>query len=152
MKRTVQLLVLLLPLVMLLSFARIGTAADVAALEKQMPRSFSGQYQWRNSTGVEKVSITFSDIRPIAGGALEATGTGEYDVSGQITRIRVRAVINADTLAIELWESAPTSENFTTDGSHRGRLSPDLRTINAVWTTRTTQRQGDLRLMAVGNQ
>ncbi|MDP6584934.1 MAG: hypothetical protein QF535_09775, partial [Anaerolineales bacterium] len=57
--------------------------------------------------------------------------------------------ITPSTLCFEMWEMNPTgSVDFVTDGSHVGTISNDLKSIQAVWTTKVSGEQGDLKLKA----
>lgn len=151
MNRTLRLLVLLCLQIALVFSPFTVAAADAITVAKNLPRTFSGQYQWRNTAIIHKVTFNFSDIRVMKSGNLEAVGTGKFGDEGKITKVKLRAVIDPSTLKIELWESAPTTANFVTDGSHKGQLSPDLHKLDAVWTTASTQQKGDLTLAGTKN-
>jgi hypothetical protein len=49
-----------------------------------------------------------------------------------------------------MWERNPvgSSWSFVTDGSHVGTITPDLRTIEATWTTNGSGQRGKLLLAA----
>ena len=87
-------------------------------------------------------------MRRLDAGHVEARGCGNYDVSGHVTAIAVRMVVTLAGLEVEIFESDPDRADFVTDGSHRGNLGADLRTIEAEWTTASTGARGHLRLEA----
>jgi len=91
------------------------------------------------------VSITVSSLSVDPDGNVIAVGVGEYNITQGID---VRVQITPNTLRFEMWETSPEDTGFTTEGSHVGTISEDLRTINAVWTTTSTGRQGELFLRA----
>lgn len=82
-------------------------------------------------------------------GNVVAMGTGEYKTANGDTKIDIKFQISPNLLRFEMWEMNPKgSSNFITDGSHIGTISEDLKTINAVWTTKSTGKHGDLSLKA----
>jgi len=132
-----------------LTFVPAVHGADVATLVNQLPRTYSGQFQWRRSVRVYHVTIDFTKIRILGTGMVEATGTGVYDEYGEISRVSIRAVINPDNLYMEMWEyeqrSAPSA------GMYRGEISTDMLSITAGWTNFLDKRRGELRLVADPN-
>ncbi len=138
-----------------LLFCNTGTMSDQGRTDRigtLFPREFTGQYQWREPGPIQLVSIKFTAVRVLNSTEVEALGEGIYLAPGQTTAIKVRALINTDNLDIEIWESAPSSVFFTTDGSHKGKLAEDFQSITAVWTTTATKKQGDLKLYAAGSR
>jgi hypothetical protein len=72
-------------------------------------------------------------------------------VQNLVTDIGVQLLIDTESLAIEIREfspSGPGARTFVTDGSHKGHLSRDLKTIEAEWITASNGRRGQLRLAA----
>ena len=125
-------------------------AADSAAeLAAQLPRAYSGSFRWHASSELQIVTMAFDAVTERDAETVEALGSGVYDVSCTITNIKVRLEIRLPKLFVELWESgAENSDTFTTDGSHVGRLSPDLKRIDAIWTTAKDGQTGTLSLTA----
>jgi hypothetical protein len=134
-------------LVLMLSSAAPASSAEARAVAARLCRDFAGAYQWHGDPVVQRVAIRFDSVRAGGGGAVEARGGGRYEMPGQVTDIRVRAVIDPVTFEIELWESDPSQPDFTTDGSHRGNLTEDLAEIIATWIG-ADGKQGELRLRA----
>jgi hypothetical protein len=78
-----------------------------------------------------------------------AGGNGLYETEDGNTAINIKIKITPSTLRFEMWEMNPTgSDDFVTDGSHVGTISNDLKSIQAVWTTKGSGEQGDLKLKA----
>lgn len=125
-------------------------AASTADFVKTFPRGWCGVYMWRGSTLRQQFSVVFTKLRTLPGGHVEATGNGLIGIPGRRYPIKVRATIEPATLRIELWEirDVPDTVDFTTDGSHIGRLSADKQHIRAVWTQNKTGLKGDLALNA----
>jgi hypothetical protein len=126
-----------------------GPAAD--DIETALPRDYVGEFRWVGSTIPQKVAVRINLVQRAGPTQLEAIGCGRYDVLDQITDIGVQLLIDTESLAIEIREFSPSgagARRFTTDGSHKGRLSRDLRTIEAEWTTASDGRRGRLRLEA----
>lgn len=140
----------LLVMAIVLPVSQAVHAADPGLLVKQMPRSYSGQFQWRDSVKVYKVSMNFTDVRVLDTGMVEATGTGVYDLYGEITRVNVRAVIDPNELFLEIWEheSGAEPDGAEAEGLYRGDLSDDMRSITAMWTNFTNKDRGYLKLTA----
>jgi hypothetical protein len=130
-------------------FATQSFAYEIASLIERLPRGYVGSFQWYDSAGAQQVAITFTALQLLDDGKVEARGCGHYDASGQVTEIRVKMHIDATTLAVEIWELDPIgSGSFTTDGSHKGKLSSDLQRLDAEWQTTSTGQKGRLHLAA----
>jgi hypothetical protein len=123
-------------------------AADPAALVKQMPRAYTGQFQGRDSARISRVTINFTDVRVIDKGQVEARGTGVYDINGDIINVSVRAIINPVDHYFEMWEYESGAGAEESEGIYRGDLSPDMRSITALWTTFADRKRGSLNLTA----
>jgi hypothetical protein len=116
-------------------------------LIQKLPINFAGYYQWRGSNKKQNVKIEFKKIYLSAGNKIEIIGSGTYQGS-RLVKINIRAVLDPETLEIELWERDPSDPKFITNGSHRGRLTQNLQKIEAVWTSQSTNKKGDLVLEA----
>ncbi len=125
-----------------------GQAADAESVVARLPRAFVGEFRWDNDRAIQTVAIRFETVRRLDDAHVEATGCGVYDADGTVTAIAVKMQVTLPGLAVEIRESAPDRAAFVTDGSHRGSLSGDLRSIDARWTTTSTGQQGHLRLQA----
>jgi len=123
---------------------------DAERLAETLPRGWCGDYRWRGDTRVQHFAILFQRVEARADGTVEATGKGLITVAEQRYPIDVRAVVDPSAGQVELWESRPVPDTveFTTDGSHVGRLHDRMHRIDAVWTQNRTGQQGDLRLVA----
>lgn len=108
-------------------------AADPDTLVKQLPRSYSGEFQWRDSVRKYKVTIEFTEVKLDDTGRVEATGKGVYDAYGEISNVNIRAVIDPDDLFLEIWEYDPAAQGKELEGVYRGSLSADLKAIDATW-------------------
>lgn len=130
-------------------FATPSFGYDLASLIEHLPKGYVGSFQWYGSGETQQVAVAFTAVQPLDDGNVEARGCGRYDASGQVTEIRLTMHIDATTLAVEIWELDPIgSGSFTTDGSHRGKLSTDLQRIDAEWQTTSTGEKGRLHLAA----
>jgi hypothetical protein len=126
-----------------------GPAAD--DIETMLPRDYAGDFLWVDGTISQKVAIRINLITRAGPTQVEAVGCGRYEVLDRVTDIGVQLLIDTESLAIEIREFSPSgagARNFVTDGSHKGRLSRDLKTIEAEWTTLSDGRRGRLRLEA----
>ncbi len=128
--------------------AACGQATDAESVIARLPRAFVGEFRWDNDRATQTVAIRFETVRRLDAAHVEATGCGVYDADGKVTAIDVKMHVTVPDLAVEIWESAPDRAAFVTDGSHRGSLSGDLRSIDARWTTASSGQQGRLRLWA----
>lgn len=136
-------------LILTVFWAGPAVALSQAELARELPRRFSGTFQWDGEDQVQRVELEFQRVREMKSGRLQASGPGIYNVGGRVTRITFQAVIDPADLGIELIEQDPNRDQFETDGSHRGRLSADLHEIRARWATRKTGKSGVLILRAM---
>lgn len=120
--------------------------ADAATIVNQLPRAYSGEFQWRRSVRVYQVKITFTNVRVLPSGLVEATGTGIYDEYGEISRVNLRAQINPNNLYMEMWEYEQRSTPYA--GMYRGDISTDMNSITAQWVNFLDKRRGELNLTA----
>jgi hypothetical protein len=117
---------------------------------ENLPRNWTGEFRWDGSTEVQRYEITIMNTKPVDRNQIEANGCGRVSTERQSTDINVRIVVDPDSLAVQIFESQPDRRNFTTDGSHRGRISKDLTLMAAEWQTQSTGQQGVLQLRAGG--
>lgn len=128
----------------------VAHAAEMEDLTQNMPRAFFGEFRWDGDRTVQNVVITFDSVRALDSQNAEALGCGTYEVGRQVTKIKVRMLVRLSDLQVEIFELAPEGNTaFTTDGSHRGKLSKDLQQIDAQWTTATTGQRGQLQMRAL---
>ncbi len=121
------------------------------ALAAVMPRAFGGFFRWRSGGGLQTWLIQFNQVKLTDDGAVEALGQGTNIAGQSRTEVDVRALIDPATLRFEMWESNPRGgdlENYVTDGTYRGRLSDDLRRLEAGWVSDANDNTGDLIMIA----
>jgi len=102
---------------------------------------------------VQQVQIRINLVRRLDTSHIEAIGCGRYQVAGRVTDIGVHIRIGAPGLDIEIKEFSPSGTGapvFVTDGSHKGRLTDDLQTIETEWVTISNGQRGRLNLTAGG--
>jgi hypothetical protein len=99
---------------------------------------------------MQYVTISINNILTDLEDNVIAEGNGFYEAKGyDNTAINIKIKITPSTLRFEMWEMNPTgSGDYETDGSHVGTISNDLKSIQAVWTTKVSGKQGDLKLKA----
>lgn len=115
---------------------------------KKLPQQFTGTFRWEGVDETQRLVVNLYDVRTMSG-IITATGKGTYNTAGVVTIIDVRISINTATGFFEMWEANPDRDSgFITQGSHTGAISPDLRRIEAVWTTSGTGARGKLELTA----
>jgi hypothetical protein len=74
------------------------------ALEKTLPRVWSGKFHWRGSHGQpQHYAIEFTCIERRADGMIETTGPAEVR-TGRVSRIEVRAIIDPVSRAVQMFE------------------------------------------------
>jgi hypothetical protein len=139
---------LALTAICVLSLAAPAQTDDINAVVANLPRGFVGDFRWDDGGAIQNVAIRFKSVRRIDAGHAEALGCGNYNTAGVVTSIDVKMQVTLPGLEVEIWESAPDRGGFVTDGSHRGRLTPDLAAIEAEWTTQSSGQRGRLRLRA----
>lgn len=132
--------------------AGAGAADQPLDIVEALPRTYTGEFRWLAGGPAQKVDIRINSVTRRDENTVEATGCGRYDVVGRITTIRVTMTINSTNRAVEIWELDPVgSAPFSIDGSHRGKLSDDLKTIQTLWLHRPDWRIGSLQLRAGGS-
>lgn len=139
----------ILLLLLVIAAPPAAAAPPHEAIEKALPRVWSGKFQWRGSQGLQHYTIEFTCIEKRTDGRIEASGPAEVRTGG-VTRIDVRAIIDPVSRAVEMFEilTPATGPGFTTDGSHRGALDADLRRMRLEWTQNGSGAKGDLELSA----
>jgi hypothetical protein len=124
-------------------------AQEPSSLESKLPRAFEGEFRWYGDRGPQKVEIKIISTKRLDSQHVEALGCGRYDASGSVTNIGVKMKIDVQSLDVEIWEfDAVGSPGFTTNGSHKGRLTDNLQEIDAEWTTQPNGPKGRLLLRA----
>lgn len=124
-------------------------APDKFSVKDNLPRAYSGTYKWHGGKSVNKISIAIAKVYFDSESNVIAKGTGKYITKMGNTNIDIKIKISPETLRFEMWEMNPEgSSSFVTDGSHVGNISNDLKTIKAIWTTKSSGKQGDLKLKA----
>jgi hypothetical protein len=122
-------------------------AADKSSVIDNLPRAYSGTFKWHERKSAQIVLIVISKVFSDLENNVVAEGSGKYYTNSGNANIDIKILIIPETLRFEMWEkNAESSSNFATDGSHVGKISSDLKTIQAVWTTKSTGVQGDLNL------
>src|SRR3954469_22676450 len=135
-----------------LLFASAVGAGEMSDLTRNMPRGYFGEFTWDGDKTIQNVVITFDTVRALNEQNAEAYGCGSYEVGRQVTTIKVRMFVRLSDLQVEIFELAPEgNSSFETGGSHRGKLSNDLQTIEALWTTSATEQRGQLHLRAASS-
>lgn len=131
----------------------IGSTPGPAAVDVKaaLPRNYVGEFRWVDANIPQKVEVRINLVERSGPTRIEAIGCGRYRAADRVTDIGVRFLIDTESLAVEIWEFSPSgagAPTFVTDGSHKGHLSPDLKTIEAEWVTTSDGRRGRLRLAA----
>jgi len=127
------------------SAALAVSRSDSKTCQSSEANPYVGNYKWRGSRGVQQVRFWFERTEPAGDAKLKAEGRGIY-LGPPPVNITIRATIELKTNRIEIWESKPDSDAFLTNGSHVGAISADRCSIQAVWTTKGSGKQGDLNL------
>ncbi len=140
---------LLLVLLILTGCAAQTEAPEHSYLLDRLPRAYHGSFRWHGASALQKVSIAIDKVSYDSEKGVTAKGTGKYVTMFREADIEIEIAIAPDTMRFEMWEkSLKANSDFITDGSHVGEISKDLKTITAVWTSRESGRQGDLKLEA----
>lgn len=131
----------------LVLFTLPAAALDAAAVKSGLATTYEGSFRWKAEASDQKVTISFDNVIDGAVGKVWAFGKGVYVIPERTTTIRVKALIDPRNLKLQMWELDPDKQGFVTDGSHKGKISEDLKTIEAVWTS-SDGATGDLKLGA----
>jgi hypothetical protein len=124
-------------------------APGEGSLINNLPHGYIGEFRWDGDRLVQNVVVRFDLVRPLDAESFEASGCGAYELNRQVTKIKVRMLVNRSDLRVQILEQSPEgSDSFTTDGSHRGKLSADLQEIDAQWTGSSDGKRGHLHLRA----
>jgi len=108
--------------------------ADKTGLFDKLPATYIGRFHWDNSAVIQQVVFIWENEAKNEKGEVILSGKGAYGIKKKLNTI-IRGVVNPETYKIEIWEDAGKTENVTTDGSHIGSISSDLKTISTVWET-----------------
>ncbi len=155
--RKYLLYVLIISFVLLCNIGYVSTpfnqktyaSSDGSNVHDNLPQSYSGSFQWHGSQSIAYMTISINNILTDLEDNVIAGGNGLYETEDGNTAINIKIKITPSTLRFEMWEMNPTgSGDYETDGSHVGTISNDLKSIQAVWTTKVSGKQGDLKLKA----
>jgi len=137
----------LLPIALMLW--AVNSSAGNAISESEFPRTWEGIFRWHKIFGDQLVDVVI-DTLLIKGPQISAKGKGRFLVGEDTTNIQVEWLIDTNTLFIEMWETAPPDDEtgFVTDGSYKGSISNDFKTIFAIWKTNGTDETATLSLKA----
>lgn len=128
-------------------------AGSASADSKVVPNlciEYSGKFVWDElNPEIQNIRVRFSSINYGSGGKISAKGGGYYNINGKLLYSEVRVELDRKSLRFEMWEKSTNDDNFVSDGSHLGRISPDFSTVTATWTTRKTGETGKLQLKAL---
>ena len=127
-------------------------AMDIKELTEKLPRAYIGEFQWDGDKTVQNIVITFEQVRGLNEQNVEALGCGSYEAGRSVTKIKVRMFVRLPDLTVEIFERSPEGNgSFETGGSHRGKLSDDLQSIDAQWTTTASGQRGQLHMRATSS-
>jgi hypothetical protein len=116
---------------------------------ERLPRTWCGVFRWAKSFRDQQVLITFTELKPRADGRIAARGHGAVRSGQNIAYFDVEATIDPATLEIEMAETTRLPPRYyATDGTHRGTLSPDLRTMSLTFVSLMARDMGWRRLAA----
>ena len=128
-----------------------GPGMTPGAVAAVMPRAFGGFFRWRSGGGLQTWLIEFRRVAPTDDGMVEAAGIGTNIAGQSRTQVDVRVLVDPATFRMQMWESNPQGgdlENYVTDGVYKGRLSDDLRRLEALWSSESSRDAGDLIMIA----
>ena len=132
---------------MILLFLASNAHAGDAVLYDKVPITYIGKFRWQNSSDIHQVVFTWNSQKEGKEGSISLEGRGTYG-TGKKTEVKIKGLVEPKSRRIEIWESAEGAANFATDQSHIGTISPDLKTIETVWTTQGYSRnRGELKLI-----
>ena len=124
-------------------------ALEAAVVRHDLSHAYEGTFNWHGETSTQRVLITINQLSVDLNGNVVAAATGEYKAAEGVAKIDVKLQISPDSLRFEMWEMGPKrGAEFVSEGSHIGTISEILKTINTVWTTKSTGKQGTLSLKA----
>lgn len=128
-------------------------SAGHAISELEFPRQWEGIFRWHEIFGDQIVDVVIEALL-IKGPQILAKSKGQFLVGEDITYIQVEWLIDTDTLFIQMWETAPLDDEtgFVPDGSYKGSISNDFKTICAIWRTNGTDETPMLSLKATDQE
>jgi uncharacterized membrane protein YhaH (DUF805 family) len=136
---------------LLVSYIIMPDNASVSSpiTEDTLPRAYSGTLKWVDNSFVEYASIDIKKVWRGSENDLIAEGTVTYKNNTEDdTKFDVKIGIIPDTLRFEMREEYSESRFRYAEGDYAGKISRDLKTINVIWTTKSSGRQGKLILGA----
>jgi hypothetical protein len=110
-----------------------------------VPREFKGDFEWRGWKNPYTLVLKIDKIEE-KDGVIRFSGTHFYTPGDY--RMKVEGTIDAKKRSVSIRESDPSKPDSETDGSFEGTISEDLKTLEAVWTTKDTGKMGDLKAKA----
>ena len=110
-------------------------AMDAGALLQKMPSSFSGTHVWQHNNETWRASVDFTSRYAGQHGDAIFEGIERIENSSGTASFstKVRAAVNAGTLAFDMAEIYDYSKPGFSPSVYTGTVSPDLSTIDARW-------------------
>ncbi len=126
-------------LLLALSSACQRTPQTAAELRDRLPKRFIGDAHWQGEPQAQPIRVQARDLTVRSEHLLEFNGVHVQvlDAQGGSTEERdaaVRGTISAPGLEIRL-EEIPGGEDMIKPDSFHGKLSPNLQTMEATWTS-----------------
>jgi len=116
---------------------------EITSFEK-LPVEYVGTFRWEQETRPfsSKVEFNFDTQEKNEQGNLLLSGKGLYiNAIGSNTPIVIKSVVvNPKNHEIEIWEEAPGMGDFITKEYYIGKISHDLKKIDAIWTTQNNNK------------
>lgn len=145
----------LIPLLLFaLSFVTTGchidkpSPDDTEQYAQNLPREYQGHFRWGGDEASSDVDLIWERF-DVDGPKVTAFGFVHYvESDGKQSMVAARAIFFPQSEDIEIWEADPSTPTFESNGSHRGKISDDLRTIDATWIGFNSSRTGYLHLSA----
>jgi hypothetical protein len=138
-------------LVVLVLACGCATLRPAAPPVPDVAGTYCGRFYWTTD------EVCYSAVRltvathAVSGRRITFTGAHHYEAPEGRFRMRVEGEVDTGTRRVVIHESEPSArEKTVVDGAFEGRMTPDLRTIAAIWTTRGTGEVGVLVLHAEG--
>ncbi len=126
-------------------------AEDKPLKASDIPTNFVGRLNWQFAPAADHTVIVPDSFRLVIDNMEEKDGQiffAGHDINQSRSKTTIHGKIDLKTRHLTMKESEPADVHPVTEGTLEGTISPDLQTIEAVWTTQSSDKKGTLRLKA----
>jgi hypothetical protein len=122
-----------------------ATEKDKPIKAADVPREFRGTFEWKDMSAAYDLILKIEKIAE-KDGVIRFSGTHSYTPGEYV--MKIEGTIDPKSRRISIFETEVLAGGGDLDGSFAGTISADLTTLEAMWTSDTSGKRGDLKVKA----